>query len=536
MNTTYLPFLFLFFIILLYKTFFWLYVIQLKEYRIDRFREYAWTIQWKSAFLNVWSVVEGVLLVSCFALIFSPLIERILGNMIFVFLLLEFVFIFWKWLRKRILYPKFTSRLLITLLSLFFIYASVFAILFLVQNVFIFYWLLLFSLIAVPVYIFIAIFLTLPIVNKVKAQKIQKAKDKVQSLDGICRIWITWSFGKSSVKTYLQTVLSSKFSSLSTPENINSELWVSSVILEKLNKNYAYFVAEMWAYRKWEIELLWSIVDHKYWFLTWIWNQHLGLFWSIDNTKEGKFEIYNSVKKNNGKLFLNLDNLHIEEHLEKEKIDGKYIISYALNNKDADVWWQILNIENAITNFQVFIREKRLNFSTHLLWSHNILNLCWVIAYCDHIWMSEEEIQIWFDMITTPKNTLELHNKSNTICIDDSYNLSEDWLLAWLDAASSFGKEKRIYLILDDILELWQEAEKRHKFLAKQIAENFKLQAIHFCWKNYKSSIIEWLKEIWKEDLLKNKFEFETSEDIVYLFEWRSSSRLLKKILQSNDN
>lgn len=385
-----------------------------------------------------------------------------------------------------------------------------------------------------PFIVFLSIFTTIPIVSRKKKNKINSAIKKSKNITSPKKVAITGSYWKSSVKTYLNQILSSKYNTLSTPENINTELWVSWIVLNKLNKEHDYFVAEAWAYKKWEISLLWDIINHKDWFLTWIGTQHLWLFWSQENIKQWKFEILEKVIQNKWKLYVNYDNAHIRDYLDENNIELSYIIKYSLQNKDADIHSQITEIKNAITHFNVFYNDEKYEFKTTLIGNHNILNLCWVIAYCFDTWMSYEEIQKWLNNVTAPKNTLEVHRQWKTILIDDSYNLSEDWLFAWLDAAQSFGKDIPIHLILDDILELWKDAEKKHSSIAVNIVKNYNIKSVLFTWKNYKESFKKWLIDANAEELLINKIEEwieEKSEtEVIYLFEWRGAWMYFKKI------
>jgi len=47
---------------LFYKISFWLYTLQLKNYRWDRFKEYLFTPQGKKALLNFWFFAELIVL------------------------------------------------------------------------------------------------------------------------------------------------------------------------------------------------------------------------------------------------------------------------------------------------------------------------------------------------------------------------------------------------------------------------------------------------------------------------------------------
>jgi len=280
---------------LLYKLFFWLYTIQLKEYRLDRFKEYLGTKQWKSALFNIFFIVEFILIIYYSAIWLLYLLKMpihiafwwIWYHIMFYYLVILNIFVIWKIIRKRILKPKFTSRLII-LLALFIIWWSLDLYLFYKFNLWNFTYLYVLSVfILMPAIIFFYNLLSLPLVKHKKNKQINSSIKKSEKINDVIKIWITWSYWKSSVKEFLSSILEQDWELLKTPENKNTEMSVSALVLNKLKNKYKYFVAEMWAYKIWEISLLWKIVNHKYWFLTAIWNQHIWLFWSQKNiTKE----------------------------------------------------------------------------------------------------------------------------------------------------------------------------------------------------------------------------------------------------------
>lgn len=471
------------------------------------------------------------MLIFVLALLYNPNFDFIYFPIFFVFVLLEFIFVLGKILRKKIFVPKITGRLLLTSFVLFFIYIWIFYLLLSFKNTFLFYITLLWTFLTVPLIIFFSVFLNFPIVYYKKNKKIQAAIKKSHKNNSTIKIAITWSFGKSSVKTYLSQILNSQYKTLSTPNNINTELGVSDIVIRKLKESYKYFVAETWAYKRGEISVLWRIVNHKFWFLTGIGTQHLWLFWSQENIKHWKFEILESVQKNGWLLYLNFDNDHIQNYVQENSIPAKYLRTYWLKNNKVDIHWQIHSLENAITKFSVFIEGSKYDFETALIGSHNILNLVWIIWFCFDQGMKFQEIEAWLKLVHPPKNTLEVYNFKNSTLIDDSYNLSEDGLLAWLDAAESFWKEKEIYLVLDDILELWELAEENHTKIAEIIVKNYNVKKIFFVWKNYKKSFYKWLKNVDAESRIDLNFNFDTSHSKIYLFEWKNAGKIFKKLI-----
>jgi len=342
------------------------------------------------------------------------------------------------------------------------------------------------------------------------------------------KIWITWSYWKSSVKEYLSQILEKNSKVLITPKNINTELWISDLIIKKLKDKYDYFVVEMWAYKIWEIETLWEIVDHKYGFLTAIWNQHLALFWWIKNTIKAKSEIELKVIQNKWILYINWD----DKNIEKAKFNKKtYIVTYWIKEK-CDAKSEIIEVKKAITKFNFYYKWSKTSYKTNLLWTHNIINITWVLAFCYDIWIDKEIIKNSLLDLKMPNNTLDIIKYNDSVLLDDTYNLSEWWLYAWLEVLNSFVENWwKSFLIMDDILELWKKSPTIHFEIWKKIAKKKLVDKVFYVWINNKKDFINWLISGWYkiESIIKNLNKIWKND--VLLFEWRKSQLQLKNLI-----
>jgi len=536
---------------LIYKLFFWLYTIQLKEYRLDRFKEYLKTKQWKNALINIFSVTEFFLFLLAIFIWFPYLHNNpyyvlawwLFYNVFLIYLILLNIFVLGKIFRKKILKPKFTFRAII-LTFLFTLWWTINLYFFVKYNLWNFTYLYILGVyLFLPIILFFYNFISLPIVNYKKNKIIKSAIKKSSEINNPpIKIAVTWSYWKSSVKEFLASILEQDWPTLKTPENINTELWVSALILNKLNDKFKYFVAEIWAYRRWEIKTLWKIVNHKYGFLTAIWNQHIWLFGSQENIIKWKFEILEKVQENDGFLYVNVDNKYIEDYL--EKINTTNIIRYWINSNKACAKSKILEIKNLNTKFEFTYNWIKEIFETNLIWEHNILNLTWILAFCYDIWLKTEDLKKYLLNIKKPKNTQEIiplskslpqgekDLKVESIAIDDTYNLSEAGLKSGINLLKYFKNKQKI-LILDDILELGDQAGEIHYNIAKEIAENNFVDKVLFAWVNYKESFEKGLIDGWfkKENILNNLEKI--LENSVILFEGKKAKNYLNKIMHN---
>lgn len=530
----YMLLFFLAFLPILYKLFFWLYVIQLKEYRWDRFKEYISTPQGKSAIFNIFFIVDLILLIfSIFLLylyfswnIYTNAFYWLFYNVFFWYLLGLNIFVLWKIFRKRILKPKFTSRLVI-LFWLFAIWWIIDLYYFINMNLFNYIYVYILSIfLFIPFIIFFYNFISLPLVNYKKNKQINSAILKSEKINNLIKIWITWSYWKSNVKEFLSSILEQEWKTLKTPENQNTEMSVSSLVLNKLNNKYKYFVAEMWAYKRGEISLLWKIANHKYWFLTAIWNQHLALFWSQENISKWKSEIAESVLKNDWILYLNWNC----DGIKKAKFNKKLNIVKYWKSKKADAKYKILEEKNGKIEFSFEYKKRNTKFKINMIWEHNVINLTWVIACCYDLWLKTTEIKKYLKNLKSPDSSKTIIKSWKNILIDDTYNLSEEWLRSGLELFKNYKNKEKI-LVLDDILELWKEAEKIHFNIWKKIAEKKICDKVLFCWVNYKESFVKWLIDWWfkKDDILSTE-GFRPLQKAVILFEGRWSKKYLNKL------
>ena len=540
---TYFYILLLAFLPLVYKIWFWLYVVQLKEYRFDRIYDYLKTPQWKKAIFNILFYIE-LLVLSCGILFFLRKIsQNVMFNIFVFFLQFESLFVFYKLLKNWLFFPKKTIRVLILawiiVLGLFSIFWNLY-----------FYQTLLYVVlpslfVLFPLYVLFWNFITSPFFDYQKEQIFNKAWEKTKKLKTHI-IWITWSFGKSSMKEFLAELLSCKYNVLKTPKNINTEIWISNLILQTDFFKYDYFVSEMWAYRKWEIKRSWEILNYKDAFVVGIWNQHIWLFGSQQNILEAKFEAGYKVLENNWKLYVNvkLKPKNWKIILNEKEYDIPEIYQKLLDNKQVVFYWNIDETDYSIkiqkvdekwTYFRFYQNWKDLfdeDLFVQILWKGQMENLAWALSYLFENGFTQEEVKNCLKNIQQVDKTLKITvkdlwnelNNEKVIYIDDSYNLSVNGLLNGVDLMNNFSWTK--ILVVDDILELWADAEKIHYELWKQLAN--KIDKLFFVWINYKQDIVKWLKDAWFKWEILEKFPSYFIEATVVLFEGKKAWRYMK--------
>ncbi len=267
---------------------------------------------------------------------------------------------------------------------------------------------------------------------------IRRAKDAIAKSD-IIKIGITGSYGKTTVKELLTTVLSQKYRVLSTPESYNTPLGIA-LTARNLDGTHDIFIAEMGARSKGDIDELAEIVKPKYGILTGINSQHLETFRTIDNVKQTKYELFENLTSDGAGFFTSDNDGAIELY---EKFGGE---KYCAGITDMDNLVLAKDVETSGkgTSFTLCIKgEDPVACHTVLLGKHSISNICLVAAVAYKIGLSALEIAEGINRIKTVGHRLEIMpNNKNITIIDDSYNSNVDGVNAAMEVLSSFDGRK----------------------------------------------------------------------------------------------
>ncbi len=289
-----------------------------------------------------------------------------------------------------------------------------------------------------PYLLFVAYCINEPSEYLIRKRIIARATAKLNSSD-VIRIGITGSFGKTSVKEILNTVLSQKFRVLSTPASYNTPMGIALTV-KGLDSTHDIFIAEMGARNKGDIKELVDIIKPDYGVLTGINNQHLESFGSLDAIKNTKFELFEGLKTG-GAGFFSSDSAGALELF--DRFDGE---KYSAGTESADsfVYATDIKTDEKGMSFMLHVNgEQPVKCSTVLLGRHSVSNICLAAAVAYKLGLTPEEIAMGVNRIPALKHRLELlPNNKNIVIIDDSYNSNEDGTRAAMGVLDTFKGRK----------------------------------------------------------------------------------------------
>ena len=310
-----------------------------------------------------------------------------------------------------------------------------------------------------PLVIMLANLLNRPVEKAISNHYINDAKRLISSSNAKV-IGITGSYGKTSVKYYLSTLLKAKYNVLMTPESYNTPMGVVMTIRKSLTPLTEIFVCEMGAKRVGEIKEICDIVNPDHGIITSVGPQHLETFKSLENVKKTKFELADALP-NGAMLFLNGNDENINSHKGERKN-----ISYTVNGNGTYNATDVKVSEKGTTFTVNAPNGESGEFSTKLIGTHNVLNITGAIAVAHSLGVSFKQLKTQVMRLESVPHRLELVSRGKDIIIDDAFNSNPSGAKAALETLSYFEGMK--ILLTPGMVELGEKQDE----LNKEFGEN----------------------------------------------------------------
>lgn len=288
---------------------------------------------------------------------------------------------------------------------------------------------------------------------------INDAVRKLKSVPGLTVIGVTGSYGKTSVKFYLQTLLQDRFNVLVTPESYNTPMGVVRTIRESLKPTHEIFVCEMGARHVGDIKEICDIVHPRHGIITSVGPQHLETFFNMENIKNTKFELADALQAD-GMLFLNGDN----EYIQDKAAGYQNKIFYYSEGNGAGYCASDLKLSRLGTEFTVTAPDgESERFQMRLVGAHNVINVMGAIAVAHSLGISLKELRVPVRRIEPVEHRMQLREHGTVTVIDDAYNSNPVGSKAAVETLAMFEGVR--ILITPGMVELGEkEAEYNYKF------------------------------------------------------------------------
>ena len=304
-------------------------------------------------------------------------------------------------------------------------------------------------------------------VSIIKKSIIKKAQQKIKKFPKIVTIGITGSYGKTSVKKYLSKLLKCQYGKdaiLTTPGHVNTEIGIAQLILKKLSSQHKFFICEMGAYHKSEIERTSKLVKPKVGILTGINEQHLALFGSLQNTIQAKSELIKNLPKD-GLAIFNGDDKNVRKVYQSTQISKSYIT--LSSDKTASFYAKDVQVFKDHIKLVVVHQETFFNLDLPIIGQENLSNVLLAILAAYKLNISLEKIQSCLEKQPIHSGAILRHRPKYDL-LDSTYSTNPKAFSADIKHLQLWTGKKIV--VTPGIIELGSVAHSIHEDLGRQLA------------------------------------------------------------------
>jgi UDP-N-acetylmuramoyl-tripeptide--D-alanyl-D-alanine ligase len=312
--------------------------------------------------------------------------------------------------------------------------------------------------------------LLFPVQTTINNIYLSKAKRKLRTLSPRV-IGITGSYGKTSTKNILASLLNERYPTIMSPQSFNTLMGISRTINENLSEGHKIFLVEMGAYRPGDIKEISALVKPQVGIITAIGPQHLERFKTLENIEKAKYELIDSLP-DSGVAVFNNDDVRC-----KKLADGTSklkVLRYGLDDSQNNLALSAKGITQSArgTSFTLVDREGReKSVSTVLLGLHNVSNIIGAACVALEMGLDLEDISRGIMKIQpTPHRLQTIVGKGGVLVIDDSYNSNPVGSREALNVLRRFDSGRRI-LVTPGMVELGNSEDKHNQEFGAQAAK-----------------------------------------------------------------
>lgn len=291
-------------------------------------------------------------------------------------------------------------------------------------------------------------------------------------------IALTGSNGKTTTKELIQVVLAKKFNTKATIGNLNNHIGVPLTLLS-FNKNTEIGIVEMGANHQKEIEFLCEIAKPDYGYITNFGKAHLEGFGGVEGVIKGKSEMYNYLKSNHKKVFVNFD-----DAIQEEKTTSIERITFSKVNQKFNVF-----INDIVANPLVTINYNNTEIKSHLIGLYNANNINAAITIGNYFGVPDAAIKAAIESYIPENNRSQLVSKNSNEIILDAYNANPSSMLVALENFIQLDMKDKV-IIIGDMFELGEESLEEHKSIIDYLKNTDEVQCF-FIGNDFYSNKIE---------------------------------------------
>ncbi|MDO8593960.1 MAG: UDP-N-acetylmuramoyl-tripeptide--D-alanyl-D-alanine ligase [bacterium] len=302
----------------------------------------------------------------------------------------------------------------------------------------------------------------------VEAVIVRHARQKLVTHKAV-KIAIAGSFGKTSMREILKTVLSAGKKVAAPPGSYNTPLGISSFV-RKLRGDEDVLVFELGEYYPGDVKRLCALVQPDIGVITGVNEAHLEKFKDISRTQATVFELadYLHASVIPAKAGIQKGLLYVNGENEAARSYASDPVLYTRSGAGA---WHVERAQTGLqgTSFTLKGSGKEVSVRSGLLGLHNVGPIIAAADIALQLGLTAAEIEKGIDATKPFEHRLEPHTDAQgVVWLDDSYNGNPDGVRAVIEFLSSL-KGRRWY-VTPGLVEMGSKKEEVHKEIGRQLA------------------------------------------------------------------
>ena len=324
----------------------------------------------------------------------------------------------------------------------------------------------------VPYTLFLLIIFLNTAQKPIEAFIIAQAKKKLRKHPAI-KIGIAGSFGKTSMREILKTVLSQGKRVASPGGSHNTPLAISRFV-RSLSGDEEVLVFEFGEYYPGDIRKLCEFVEPDWGVITGVNEAHLERFGTLKQASDTIFELARYLEKKpisprhgsvslGSPIYINADGVSAEFK------DSTSMIPY--NKLGADTW----KVESSFTNIEgttidFWHENKQIRIHSKILGLHSVGPIAAAADIASKIGLTDEQIKRGLAETKPFDHRMQPRVDGGVIWIDDSYNGNPDGAAAAIEFLKTLQGRRRWY-VTPGLVEMGSRKEEIHREMGRRLAE-----------------------------------------------------------------
>jgi UDP-N-acetylmuramoyl-tripeptide--D-alanyl-D-alanine ligase len=262
-----------------------------------------------------------------------------------------------------------------------------------------------------------------------------KAEKKIASMSDMKIVGITASYGKTSIKNYVEHLLKAKYNTYATPRSVNTLGGVMIDVNNDLPNDTQVYVVEMGARGEGDIAEISTFVNPHYVVVGKIGPAHIEYFRTMENIRNTKMEILQTSRLEQAwvhesamvKPESNVHTFGTKENLDIRSATPapEYVIEEVEATLDA-------------TSFTL----EGVRYSASILGAFNAMNLAAAVLVAKELGLSDKQIQKQLSTLEPVAHRLQRIDAGGKVILDDSFNGNIDGMMASFDLATTYEGRK----------------------------------------------------------------------------------------------